>query len=102
MKYIANIDPATLLDKPIWQMSGREFCALTNYANAMNEALSAPASRHLCRGVRALATHLACSESKIYALRRDGVLDDAVVSRIGKAIVFDGEKARMLAVNNKK
>lgn len=95
---IENIDIPTLLDKPIWQMSGKEFFALTQFANATTTGSVQPAQqRHLCHGVRALAEHLGCSESMIFALRRAGVLDAAVHSRIGKVIIFDGDAARELA-----
>ena len=109
MKNIANIDPLTLLDKPIWQMSGREFCALTHFANGLGDGLGAGAERRtLVNGVQALADGLGCSPSTIYALMRTartedgsaaegGILRDAIVSRIGRAIVFDVERARELA-----
>lgn len=94
-----NIDE--LLSKPLWQLSGREFCALTQFAHSLNAGATQPAQqRHLCHGVNALAQYLGCSESKVYALRRDGVLNEALVSRIGKRIVFDGDRARELANEN--
>lgn len=59
-------------------------------------------------GVHALAVELGCSDSTIYALMRTpreedgsseggGILKDAIVSRIGRRIVFDVDKARELA-----
>ena len=51
----------------------------------------------LLTGVKKLAEYLECCESTVYMLRRKGVLEDAVVSHVGKKIVFDGEKARALA-----
>lgn len=115
MKNIANIDPLTLLDKPVWQMSGREFCALTLYANVLHggQDVGTESRRTLVNGVQALADALSCSPSTIYALMRamraedglsegGGILRDAIVSRIGRAIVFDVEKARALAMNYKK
>ena len=33
----------------------------------------------------------------VYTLMRDHVLDDAIISRIGKRFVFDVERARILA-----
>ena len=59
-------------------------------------------------GVHALAVELGCSDSTIYALMRapreedgssegGGILKPAIISRIGRRIVFDVEKARELA-----
>ena len=38
-----------------------------------------------------------CCDSLVYKLRREGVLDEAIISRIGKKIVFDGDVARRCA-----
>ena len=97
-----------LLDRPLWQLTCREFCALMQYAAGQNNDRSS-GQRILCTGVQALAKALGCSPSKIYALMRvpradgssdgGGILRDAIVSRIGRAIVFDPEKARSLATS---
>lgn len=87
------------MDKPIWQISGKEFCALTHFANTLGKEVVVPNSHTniTCIGVRDLALHLGCSESKVYALRKEGVFDNAIVSHIGRSIVFDVDKARSLA-----
>ena len=56
-----------------------------------------PKTLKTCSGVKELAAHLSCCESTIYALRRDGVLDGAVVSQIGRRFVYDVDRARELA-----
>ena len=99
---MGTIEINELLDRPIWQMTGREFCVLAQYANG-GQAQAAPAGgRKLCTGVRALAEYLGCCEATIYILKKDGVLDAAIISQIGKRIVFDGEKARSLAEERQK
>ena len=104
------IDIHGLLEKPVWQMTGEEYCQLTHYALSLSPntgSSQAPAGRKAL-GVHALAEELGCSESTIYALMRTpreedgsseggGVLKRAIVSRIGRRIVFDVEKARELA-----
>ena len=50
-------------------------------------------------GVRTLSEELSVSMSLIYQMKKTGVLDEAVVSRIGKRIVFDVDKAWALAKN---
>ena len=76
-----------LLEKPVYMMTGEEYLELTHYA---------------------LANSPNASESTIYALMRapreedgsnvgGGVLREAIVSRIGRRIVFDVDKARKLA-----
>jgi hypothetical protein len=99
-----------LLEKPLWQMTGEEYCQLTQYALSLSNGTgTAPSpSGQKALGVHALAVELGCSDSTIYALMRTpheedgssaggGVLKDAIVSRIGRRIVFDVDKARDLA-----
>ena len=99
-----------LLEKPLWQMTGEEYCQLTQYALSLSNGTgTAPSpSGQKALGVHALAMELGCSDSTIYALMRTpreedgsseggGVLKDAIVSRIGRRIVFDVDKARELA-----
>lgn len=86
----------SLLEKPLWQLTGEEYVRLHAYACTINnDTTTAPAAR--VTGVRALAEYLSCCESTIYALKREGVLDSAIISHVGKNIVFDGERARELA-----
>lgn len=94
-----NID--FLLDKPLWQMSGEEFCQLTRFANSCDNQKSNPDTTSeppvYARGILELSTHLGCGQSTVYAMKKRGVLDPAIVSRIGKKIVFDVAKAKVLA-----
>ncbi len=99
-----------LLVKPLWQMTGEEYCQLTQYAMSLSpnvETSPAPMGQKAL-GVHALAVELGCSDSTIYALMRavreedgsaegGGILKPAIVSRIGRRIVFDVGKARDLA-----
>lgn len=91
-----------LLEKPLWQMSGEEFCQLTRYANSCNEEAPTKKERVYARGVQELANQLGCCQSTIYSMKKEGVLDKAIVSRIGKKIIFDVEKAQELAINFKR
>ena len=86
-----------LLSTPLWQMTGSDFCKLQSYANALDKSKTPLAGRTLCASVHALAVYLNCCDATIYALRKEGVLDSAIVSQIGRRIVFDGEIARELA-----
>ena len=90
-----------LLSLPIWQMTGREYVALHHYA-AQHDGTEESKGIIKKTGVRQLASYLDCCESTLYSLKREGVLDKAVISRIGKNIVFDAEKARTLADEYKK
>ena len=89
-----------LLEKPLWQMTGEEYCQLTQYALSLSNGTGtapSPAGQKAL-GVHTLAVELGCSDSTIYALMRTpreedgsseggGVLKDAIVSRIGRRIV---------------
>lgn len=85
-----------LLKTPLWQMTGEDFIHLLRYALEA-QAGSKKADRILIAGARPLAEYLSCSESMVHKLLRDGALDPAIVSHIGKKWVFDGEKARACA-----
>lgn len=100
-----------LLVKPLWQMTGEEYCQLTQYAMSLspNVETSPVPMGQKALGVHALAVELGCSDSTIYALMRaareeDGsaeggeILKPAIVSLIGRRIVFDVDKARDLAI----
>ena len=84
-----------LLEKPVYMMTGEEYLELTHYAlaNSPNAANRPTQAGQKALGVHALAVELGCSESTIYALMRR----EAIVSRIGRRIVFDVDKARKLA-----
>ena len=97
------------LGKPLWQMTGEEYCQLTHYALSLspNTGSSSPPGQKAL-GVHALAVELGCSDSTVYSLMRTpreddgsadggGILRPAIVSRIGRRIVFDVETARRLA-----
>lgn len=96
-----DIEIPALLEKFVFQMSGREIYSLIQAANASSNTSKDVPSK-LCTGIHALAEHLGCCESTIYMLKREGVLDKAVISHIGKKIVFDVEKAREAAENFRK
>lgn len=85
-----------LLGKMIVQLSCREFCALTRYA-AEGLIPSTPVQPIQAVGIHALASALGCSVSCLYSMKAKGVLDDAIISHIGKKVVFDVEKSRKLA-----
>ena len=103
MEQVKSIDVQSLFSKPLWQMSGEEFCALTRYASAMDERAetqaqeSAAVNRKLAKGIHELSQDIGCCDTTVYVLKKNGILDPAIVSRIGRSIVFDVEKARELA-----
>ena len=90
-----------LLKCPLWRMTGDDLVVLLPHA-LRNENPGSVGQVVKVTGIHALANHIACSDSTVYMLRREDVLDDAVISKIGKRIVFDAEKARQLAVTYKK
>ena len=94
-----NIKP--LLHAPLWQMTGEQFLTLTQFAISSLPKEGIPptmaSGSEKAVGVRALAQKLGCSESMIYTLMRERIMDEAIISRIGKRFVFDVERARILA-----
>lgn len=88
-----------LLVKPLWQLTCEEFCELIKYAVSSTEkenGFVSGGSQHAF-GVHDLSIKIGCCDSTIYQLRKQGVLDEAIVSQIGRKIVFDVDKARALA-----
>lgn len=88
----------SLLAKPIWQMTGEEFLQL----NGLNkEGVAQDSERkenvQYAYGISELSQKIGCCQSTVYALKKDGVLDEAIVSQIGRRIIFDVDKARALA-----
>ena len=59
-----------LLHKPLWQMTGEEYCQLTHYALSIspNSGSSPAPPGQKALGVHALAVELGCSDSTVYAL----------------------------------
>lgn len=84
----------TLLKKPIWQMTGEEFLLLSGKGVDGDQNSN---SVKFAYGMRNLGDAIGCSLTRVFDLKKNGILDDAIVSFIGKKIVFDVEKARMLA-----
>lgn len=91
-----DIKVENLLGKMIVQLSCREFCALTRYA-AEGLIPSTPSQPIQAVGIHALADALGCSVSCLYSLKSKGVLNGAIISHIGKKVVFDIDQARILA-----
>ncbi len=90
-----NANIQLLMDKPLFQMTGGEFITLISCQNLGNVQTNSD-SRVLAYGVQELCDHLGCSQSAVFGLKRQGVLDGAIVPNVGKKIVFDVEKARVL------
>lgn len=80
-------------------MTGEEFLQLNELTrnSSADSAENGNTSCMLVYGVSDLAKVIGCSQSTVYALKKLGVFDKAIVSHIGKKIVFDAEKARKLA-----
>ncbi len=96
----ASQEITSLLHKPVCMMSGEELCLLTQYAHQSTTNPEMTASEQGIAnviGVKALATYLGCSESTIYTIKKDGVLDKAIVAQIGRKIIFNAPLARELA-----
>ena len=91
---------SSLMQKPVCMMSGEELCILTQYAHQSTpNAESSPSSQGAVNviGIKALAVYLGCSESTIYSIKKQGILDKAIVAQIGRKIIFNAPLARDLA-----
>lgn len=75
-------------------MTGEEFL----YLSGVNgDGAKEENSKKYAYGMRALGDAIGCSLTTIFLLKKDGILDEAIVSFVGRRIAFDVEKARILA-----
>lgn len=91
---IDNLDQ----DKPLLAVTVGEFSSIIRELLHERTVCS---DNTVC-GLNELAGVLGCGRSKVSELKRIGVLDDAVVSDVGRQTVFDVEKARALVAIHKK
>ena len=95
---MSNSKSNYLLGKPLWQMTGEEFLQLNELTrSSSNSQQENNETKVYAHGINELASKLGCCQSTVYALKKLGILDNAIVSQIGKRIVFDVHKARELA-----
>ncbi len=85
-----------LLNTRLLDLDGRQYLALQAYANNFNSRPVA-VERAQAIGIAQLAQALHCSVSQVAKMRREGILDDAVISRLGRNIIFDIRKAENAA-----
>lgn len=85
-----------LLTKPLWQMTGQEFCLLFKYAFEQCAVHQDGGSPRLT-GIAALAEYLGCSEAQVYKMKKAGVFDSAIAAHVGKTYVFLAEEAQRCA-----
>lgn len=81
-------------DKPLLTVTVGEFAALMTAI--LNEGKAVQDTRTTARELGELADRLGCGRSKVSELRRLGVLDEAVVSNVGRKAIFDVETAMRL------
>lgn len=87
-------DYEELLKRPLWQMTGEDLIELLKTNTETREEKE---KKQYAYGLRALGDELGCSQSTVFDLRKRGILDEAIVSYLGKRIVFNVEKARELS-----
>lgn len=90
-----------LLAKPLWQMTGEEFCFLFRYAFELCDVKSERSGLRLY-GIAALAEYLGCSEAQVYKMKKEGVLDSSIAAHVGKTYVFMAEEAQRRANEHQK
>lgn len=91
----------SILDKLVLQMTGSELLQVIDLVKASRPESTEENGPRYVYGISALSEFIGCSPSTIYSLKKEGVLDPAIVSRVSKRIVFDGPMARRLAISHK-
>ncbi|MBR6415299.1 MAG: DUF3853 family protein [Bacteroidales bacterium] len=91
----------SILDKLVLQMTGSELLQVIDLIKTTCSLPDEGNGPRYVYGISALSDFIGCSPSTIYSLKKEGVLDPAIVSRVGKRIVFDGPMARRLAISHK-
>ena len=97
-----KIDIRTLLDKPIWQLSGREFVALmkSTLQDTEKGREEEPRKRFVF-GLDGICDLFGCSKSTAERIKQSGIID-AAISQVKRKIVVDAELALQLFSNNMK
>lgn len=92
-------DNESLLGKMLVQMTGEELVAIFRMAATEGKDVTGTSVETVkyVYGVQDLAAYIGCCASTIYDLKRQGVLKPAIVSKVGKKIVFNAPLARQLA-----
>lgn len=92
-----------LLEKPIWQMTGKEFISLIQGNDNANEEPDIPANPdttpRYVYGIRGIANLMNCSISTANRIKKKGILDEAIIQQ-GRTIIVDAEKALKLLKQN--
>lgn len=91
-------DNESLLGKMLVQMTGEELVAIFRMAatEGKDETGTSAETVKYVYGVQDLAAYIGGCANTIYDLKRQGVLKPAIVSKVGKKIVFNAPLARQL------
>ena len=97
-----KIEIMPLLDKPIWQLSGREFVALmkSTLQDTENGKEEEPRKRFVF-GLDGICDLFGCSKSTAERIKQSGIID-AAISQVKRKIVVDADLALQLFSNNMK
>ena len=94
-----------LLEKPIWQMTGKEFLALNEQSRStvQDQQIVSISDNSLNKkyvyGIRGIANLLNCSIAKANRIKKRGIIDEAIIQE-GRSIMVDVELALSLIKNN--
>lgn len=97
-----NIEISTLLDKPIWQLSGREFAALMRSTlMEMENGREEEPKKRFVFGLDGICDLFGCSKSTAERIKKSGIID-AAITQVKRKIVVDAELALQLFGNRMK
>ncbi|MBO4822065.1 MAG: DUF3853 family protein [Prevotella sp.] len=93
---------STLLDKPIWQLSGREFVALMKSTLQDTEkGREEEPKKRFVFGLDGICDLFGCSKSTAERIKQSGIID-AAITQVKRKIVVDAELALQLFGNRMK
>ena len=97
-----KIDIKMLLDKPIWQLSGREFAALMRSTlMEMETGKEDEPRKRFVFGLDGICDLFGCSKSTAERIKKSGIID-AAITQVKRKIVVDAELALRLFGNRMK
>lgn len=91
-----------ILNKPLVSLTAEEFLRVVRQYGKSASSDASKSNKNVAYGVSDLAAEIGCCPATLYNLKRLGVLDSAILSHIGKKIIFDVDVAREAANNYKK
>lgn len=80
-------------EKPVWMMTGSEFSEMLRQTISDSLIQHHLGHRKVAHGLNELKEYLGCGKTRLVELGKLGILDEAIISSVGKQKLYDVDKA---------